>query len=70
MTPPTSFSITLTDLESVELRVKPTEDYHAHLLIEGDAINILKFTFEDFYKLESFKFNRAAKYIVLSQKNF
>ena len=65
----TSFSINLTDLESVDLRVKPTQDYHGHLLIEGNAVNILTLTSSDFEKLGQFKINRAAKYVVLSQKN-
>ncbi len=62
---PTSFSINLTDLESVDLRVKPTQDYHAHLLIEGNAVNILTLTSSDFEKLGQFNVRRICKYLGL-----
>lgn len=61
----TSFSINLADLESVDLRVKPTPHIHEHLLIEGNTVNILKVTMDEIDVLRKYRNNRAAKYTIL-----
>jgi len=65
---PTSFSISLKDLESVDLRVKPTTNSYEHLVVEGDTVNIYQLRYEDVKPLLSYENNRAAKYVVPSQK--
>jgi len=57
-----SFSINLTDLESVDLRVKPTTLIHEHLLIEGNTVNVLTVDMDEIQLLRKFDENRAARY--------
>ena len=58
---PTTFSISLSDLDNIDLRVKPTGSLVEHLLLEGDTVNVFKFAFEDIGEFREFKNNRAAR---------
>jgi len=55
------FEINLKDLESVDLRVKPTSHVNDHLRLEGNTLNILKVDFEELNMLGAYKNNKAAK---------
>jgi len=61
---PTSFSINLNDLENVDLRVKPTRNFHEHLLIEGDTVNIYQLHNGDIKLMLNYEKNKAAKCVV------
>ena len=61
---PTSFSVSLKDLESADLRVKPTRNFYEHLLIEKDIVNIYHLRYEDIKSMLNYENNRAAKYVV------
>jgi len=66
---PTSFSTNLTDLESVDFRVKPTKKLHEHLLIDGDTVNVFKLVVEDVDKLLKYEQKKAAMYVIHSQNS-
>jgi hypothetical protein len=68
MTSTSKFSINLTDIESVDLRVKPTTNLNEHLLIEGNTVNVLKVSIEDINMLNAFaKTGRQCKLFFLAK---
>ena len=62
------FEINLKDLESVDIRVKPTSHFNEHLLLEGNTLNVLKVDFEELNMLKAYKDNKAAKYFIYFDK--
>jgi len=59
----------LKDLESVDLRVKPTSHVNDHLRLEGNTLNILKVDFEELNMLGAYKDNKAAKYFFFTRSH-
>ena len=57
----TTFSISLSDLDNVDLRVKPTDHLSKHLLIEENVVNVFKLAFENIDILRKYEKNRAAR---------
>jgi len=57
------FTISLADLESIDLRVKPTSNHFQHLVIEGDAVNILKLDYRIFERLRIIKNDRMSFFL-------
>jgi hypothetical protein len=63
-----TFSTSLEDLESAGLRVKLTKNVYEHLLVEEDTVNIYQLHYEPMKMWFSYQNNKAAKYVVPSEK--
>jgi hypothetical protein len=61
VTPLTTFSFTLKELQALGISIKPTHSLHEHLVLDGDKVKVLIVDGPNRIVLLSYRYNRVAK---------